>query len=97
MADQPSELDGARVLKHALVTAEVEPTGATRHVVGGVELGRASALAIAKYDDAGGYYLFYLDDAGGVVTDTWHAAVAAALDQAACEYDGLVWVDVPSA
>jgi len=43
-----------------------------------------------------GCYLFVLDDAGGVVTDTWHASLEDALNQAAFEYHGLSWIDVGS-
>jgi hypothetical protein len=43
----PEELDGAKVLRYAFVADEVEPTGATRHVAAGKELGPAAALAIA--------------------------------------------------
>ena len=42
---------------------------ATRHVVGGSEMGAASALAIAQYEDEVGFYLFCLDSAAAVVTD----------------------------
>jgi len=69
VAELPTELNGARVLRHAFVTSDVEPTGATRHVVGGSEMGAASALAIAQYEDEVGFYLFCLDSAGAVVTD----------------------------
>ena len=89
----PSELDGARVVRYAAVTSEVEPTGATRHVVGGVETGPAAALAIARYASENGVYLFYLDDAGNVVTDTFHDSLEVALDQAAFEYRGLAWIE----
>jgi hypothetical protein len=73
MAEEtPQRLDGARVLKYAAVTPDVEPTGFTRHTVDGEPFRRASALAVAVYDDdpTSGYYLFYLGDHGGVVTDT---------------------------
>ena len=90
----PYELDGARVLKYAVVTPEVEPTGATRHTVGGVESGPVAALAIAWHPDDEGIYLLYLDDFGSVVTDTWHASLGDALHQAAFEYEGLSWTDI---
>jgi hypothetical protein len=57
----------------------VEPTGATRHVASGVELGPAAALAIARYEGGDGFYLFYLDDDGAVTTDTYHDSVEDAL------------------
>ena len=93
----PQILDGARVLKHAWVTGSVEPTGATRHTVNGTLMGAAFALAVARYDDpSSGFYLFYLDENGTVVTDTWHDSVEAALDQAGFEYVGLSWTDLPA-
>jgi hypothetical protein len=94
MREPPQELDGAKVLKFAVVSPEVEPTGATRHTVGGVEFGPATALAIARYPNEEGIYLFYIDDDGRVVTDTWHASLEDALHQAAFEYEGLGWTDV---
>jgi hypothetical protein len=97
MVKPPHELDGARVLRYAVVTPEVEPTGATHHTVSGVEFGPAAALAIARYPTEDGIYLFYLDDDGLVVTDTWHASLDNALDQAAFEYEGLSWADVSGA
>jgi hypothetical protein len=91
----PRTLDGAKVLRYAPVAESVESTGRTRHFKGSL-LGPASALAIARYEDSpeSGYYLFYLDDGGVVVTDTNHDSMEAALDQAAFEYAGLVWSDV---
>lgn len=60
-------------------------------------MGAASALAVARYDDpSSGFYLFSLDEHGTVVTDTCHDSVEAALDQAALEYVGLTWTDVPA-
>jgi hypothetical protein len=94
MVEPPQELAGARVMKYAEVTADVEPTGATRHTVAGTQLGRAAALAIARYPEEAGTYLFYLDTHGGVVTDTWHASLDDALHQAAFEYRGLTWADL---
>jgi hypothetical protein len=93
----PDTLTDARVLKYATVTASVEPTGAIRHTVGGVPMGPAAALAVVQYDNDDAFYLFYLDGLGEVVTDTWHASVNAALDQAAFEYEGLRWHDASAA
>jgi hypothetical protein len=89
----PHELDGARVLKYAVVTSDIEPTGATRHVRGGAQLGPATALAIAQYGGDPGYYLFYLDGTGNVATDTYHASLEGAIAQAGFEYRGLHWED----
>jgi hypothetical protein len=92
-AGTPHELDGARVLKLALVTPDVRPTGATSHTVGGVGFGPVAALAIARYPDQDGTYL-YLDDDGRAVTDMWHASLDDALHQAAFENEGLSWADI---
>ena len=54
------------------MTADMKPTRATRHWVGGRAFGPASALAIAVYPkEEVGIYLLYLDQDGNVVTDTW--------------------------
>ena len=87
----PRELDGAVVVQWAEVTGDVLPTGRTRHVVDGEQSGPFAALAIAGYPDAGGVYLFYLDASGGVVTDTHHESIEAAVAQADYEYIGLHW------
>jgi hypothetical protein len=97
MVEPPRELDGAKVLKYAVVTPDVEPTGATSHTVGGAEFGPAAALAIARYSGEDGTYLFYLDHDGRVVTDTWHESLDNALHQAASEYEGLNWTDLGAA
>jgi hypothetical protein len=89
----PEELDGARVVKYAAVSSHVKPTGATRHVFAGAEMEPAAALAIARYASENGFYLFYLDHAGNVVTDTFHDSVESALEQAAFEYGGLSWIE----
>lgn len=96
-SDLPAELGGAKVLKFAEVTPDVTATGATRHIVGGAPFGPAHALAVAQHDGQYGTYLFYLDTAGQVVTDTWHLSVEDALDQASFEYEGLLWIDVADA
>jgi hypothetical protein len=90
----PKELDGAKVLSYGIVSDKVEPSAATRHVAAGVELGPAAALAIARYEGREGFYLFYLDEEGAVVTDTFHDYVEEAVDQAAFEYPGLGCSDV---
>jgi hypothetical protein len=95
MERPPETLDGARVLRYAHVTGSVRPTGATRHFAPQGQLGPAAALAIAQYSTDPGFYLFYLDDEGTVATDTYHDSIEDALAQAAFEYEGLTWWDVP--
>jgi hypothetical protein len=86
MKKPPEFLGSARVLQFASL-ARSQPTGKTRHVVGGVEVRGFAALAIARYEtDAQGVYLFYCDPNWNVITDTWHEDVASALDQANFEF-----------
>jgi hypothetical protein len=56
-------------------------------------MGPAAALAIARYANDNRFYLFYLDHAGNVVTDTFHESLEPALDQAGFEYRGLSWIE----
>lgn len=58
----------------------------TRHLVGATLLPRATTLAIAKYTDDQGFYLFHLDEHGNDFTDTYHDSIEAAMHQAAWEY-----------
>ena len=83
----PAMLDGAVVLRTARLFPAAH-TGNTRHAVAG-EAGQAtSRLAIARYPDQSGFYLFYCDAAWSVLTDTWHESVEAAVAQAEFEYTG---------
>jgi hypothetical protein len=82
---QQNQKDGARVVKYATVSHEVGRTGSTKHIVDGIEIGPAAALAVARYPADQRFYLFYLNVEGEVVTDTLHDSSEAALDQAALE------------
>jgi len=57
-------------------------------------MGPASYLAIAKYQDEAGVYLFYCDQSWVVMADTWHEKVSDAVAQAEFEYAGIsaAWV-----
>ena len=64
-----------------------QPTGRTRHIVGGAEAKEFAALAIAEYDaEPRGVYLFYCDPSWNVITDTRHEDVASAIHQANFEF-----------
>jgi hypothetical protein len=58
----------------------------TVHLAGNVPQQVAHALAIARYDDEPTYYLLYLDEAGGVQSDSPHESVGAAFLQAEFEF-----------
>ena len=94
MENPPETLDGARVLQFASL-ARSQPSVRTRHVVGGVEMSRFAAVAIARYEDEpSGVYLFYCDRSWNVVTDTSHEDVAAAIAQANFEFGLLRFEEV---
>jgi len=84
----PDTLDGAAVLAVADL-AGTTATGATRHVVLGVERPEFAYLAIARYPDEPGYYLFYCDETWSVITDTLHETREQAEGQAVFEFSGV--------
>ncbi|MFB7877595.1 hypothetical protein ACFC06_20295 [Nocardia sp. NPDC056064] len=88
----PVLIDGARVLRVADISALV-PTGRTRHIVFGAFVDRFDRLAIARYDGADGFYLFYCDAEWNCITDTYHDDVASAIRQAEFEYGAVSFVD----
>jgi hypothetical protein len=88
----PTTLDGASVLAYADL-ADTTTTGRTRHLVAGSEPPKFAQLAIARYPDEPGYYLFYCDASWGVVTDTLHDSREAAEAQAAFEFDDVAFTD----
>jgi len=63
-----------------------EPTGKTRHVVGGTEMQPPSRLRIVSCVNDSGYYLLYLDQHSAELTDTFHATLAEAYRQAEWEF-----------
>jgi hypothetical protein len=50
---------------------------------------------VAQYDADPGVYLFYCAAEWNTVTDTYHDAFAAALDQASCEFGPVEFVGRP--
>lgn len=49
-------LDGAKVIRHALVSGNIRPTGATHHVGGGDAFGLPQLSSFARYEDEDGVY-----------------------------------------
>jgi hypothetical protein len=93
MDDPPQFLDGARVIQVASLSRS-QPTGNTRHVVNGLDVGGFAAIAIAKYDGSDRASLFYCDSAWDVVTDTEYESVTAAIEQANFEFGLLPFREV---
>jgi hypothetical protein len=77
---------GYIVLRQARLSPEHQPTGKTRHYSGAQELPIPAALQIVKYPDDPGYYLLYLGQDGGELTDTYHDTLERALSQAEWEF-----------
>jgi hypothetical protein len=80
MSDEP------RVLREARLRPEHQSTGRTRHFKGAWELPTPSELRIVQYVGDPGFYLFYCDDAGREMTDTYHDTLEEALEQARWEF-----------
>jgi hypothetical protein len=89
MPPPPKQLHGANVLLWTTDLKAARPTARTTHRVGGSVLGPAAALAICQYGGDSQYYLFYCDDDWTVRTDTCHASLAEAKQQAEFEYEGV--------
>lgn len=83
----PSHIDSAHIIEYTHLTSANTPTGSVRHTTGGVELKTFHGLAIGKYDDESGVYLFYCDADWNALTDTWHADLLSARAQAAFEFN----------
>jgi hypothetical protein len=86
MINPPNRIDNAHVIVYLILTATNERTRKTMHIVEGNLIQEVFGLAICKYDDDEGFYLFYCDDEWRAVTDTYHASVQDAKEQAAFEY-----------
>ena len=63
-----------------------QPTGKTVHYSGDDVLPTPHKLTIAHYPGDNGSYLFYLDESGSELTDTFHDGVKGAMDQAEWEF-----------
>jgi hypothetical protein len=95
MQPPPIVLDGARVLKVANLTS-ARATGTVTHYLGDERVTAFAAIALAKHDEHPGVYIFYCDGDWNVITDTLHADLADAEEQAHGEFTGLELVDAAS-
>lgn len=62
-------------------------TGKTRHFRGADLLPPPHTLEIVQLPPDPGFYLLYLDEAGAEQTDTYHASIALAMEQAEYEFE----------
>lgn len=80
---------GEPVLSRALFVTSLSnhaSTGRTTHRRDGRILPKPSSLAISKVDSSPGVLLFYYDERGDVLTDTYHDTVEGAFEQANFEF-----------
>ncbi|GAB1689264.1 hypothetical protein [Krasilnikovia sp. M28-CT-15] len=81
-----------RILAVVQLGPQHRPTGLTRHyygVPGGdrAEVPPPVSLRIVQYEgDEPNAYLFYCDESGEELTDTYHDTIADAMDQAEAEF-----------
>jgi hypothetical protein len=88
MQAAPAQISGMPTVLYTVIDSRHEPTAACHHTIGGRELGAVAGLAICREPDGGGHYLFYCDTQWQALTDTWHATVEDAIQQAEFEYKG---------
>jgi hypothetical protein len=75
------------VLRRIRLGPSHPPTGKTRHLQGCEVLPAPWELRIVKYLDDTGFYLFYCDDTGKEITDTYHDTLEGAMSQAEWEFE----------
>ena len=79
-------MDKPTLLRHVKLTSAHKPTGKTRHFQGREALPPPTELRIVQYKSDPGYYLFYCDESGIEITDTYHESLREAMDQAEYEF-----------
>lgn len=79
-------MDEPSLLRRIKLTSAHRPTGKTQHFHGDELLPPPTELRIVQYSSDPGYYLFYCDDSGAELTDTYHDSVQEAMDQAEFEF-----------
>jgi hypothetical protein len=89
----PPRIDGAEVLQIADLATAIS-AGRTHHLVDEAEVGDFAALAISRYDDEPGVYLFYCDGDWRPVTDTHHETIEDAIRQAEFEFGTVAFSEV---
>jgi hypothetical protein len=86
-----ARMDEPRTLATVRLAKQHVPTGKTKHSYGAPDgprhpLPTPVLLRIVQYDGDSGVYLFYCDESGREMTDTWHDDVEQAMAQADFEF-----------
>ena len=85
----PSVIGNARVLFFSRIDDRHRHTGNTTQIVAGAVQGPANGMAICQYEGEDSFYLFGCNENWEPITDTWHATIEAAKEQAEFEYEGI--------
>lgn len=84
----PKIVGNAQVIFYTAIDFRHHYTGNTKHTVNLAVVGPVARLAVCKYNDGDGFYLFGCDEKWNVITDTWHESIGDAQGQAEFEYEG---------
>ncbi|MDD9950828.1 MAG: hypothetical protein OXT67_04610 [Zetaproteobacteria bacterium] len=76
-----------KIIQKARLSEKHTTTGKTQHFIGDKSMPQPAELVIAQYPDDSGYYLFYLDNAGEEMSDTFHDSLQSAIEQAKWEFE----------
>lgn len=79
-------MDDWRIFYSVKLTSQHAESSRTRHTVYGKVMARPAELRIVKYAGADGFYLFYCDETGKEMNDTYHDTVEKAMEQAEYEF-----------
>jgi hypothetical protein len=82
----PEQIGRADLIAYLILNSNHARRNNTSHYVGGTLLIDLYGLAICKYVDDAGYYLFYCNSDWKEFTDTYHGSIEDAIDQAEFEF-----------
>lgn len=82
----PDMIGGAKTLLYTDIDYRHEKKDNTKHFIGGQQVNDISCLAICKYQNESGYYLFGCNSEWTTITDTNHNNIEDAKEQAEFEY-----------
>jgi len=85
----PTTIGGAKVIYYTSIDDRQIITGNTRHYYGDRLLKKTRWLAICKYIDDEGYYIFQGHGEDVELSDTYHDTLEDAIDQAEYEFKGI--------
>lgn len=80
-------MDDPKLLRRVRLTSAHEPTGNTEHFNGDDPVPVPAELRIVQYSSDPGFYLFYCDESGSEMTDTYHDSMSEAMAQAEFEFN----------